>query len=343
MNIKLTNFKFVRQNASYFSKIRARATTLWRRLRLFPYVRALANDTIVGSERTYKFMSRLHRGEYHTHKQYVTKNTSTITENLLTTGYSEPSTQIQEMIVNARLADSFSAIDWDSPKVDRYKPWMWYCEPTFDTTLIQLTTAVAKEIANYLNGLPVLQSAYFWKSVPFETNHLGSQNWHMDNNDIRQIRFFLALNDINEKNGAIDYFPSGISREIYQTFSTTDKNNFRNKKRSDEEFSEFESEAKKILCKKGQSFYLDVGNCYHRGSRDMQSDRNVFVLQFVTPFHIDSRIFGRTCKSGLDDRLFNSIDEQLVFKYFGNNFLRSSKNTKRNSNKWRRIASNAEI
>jgi len=307
-----------------------------RRLSDWPYVRAIASDTFIGARVLYRLMTLFHRSEFLLHRKYLSGQSKQVTETLEDMGLSPPSKKIKVLLTEADLGTRFSAIDWSSPEVDKYKPWMWYCDPTFDGKLVKLITEIADELSGYLNGLPVLQSAYFWRSIPLPNDapSMGSQDWHMDNNDLRQIRVFIALNNIDESNGALEYVSTRDSKDIYSSFNSLDRYNRRNKKRTQQEFAKFEFLKKSLCLNNGETFYIDVGNCYHRGSRKMLTERHVFVLQFMSPFHIDSKIVKRTSRYGINEELLTSEKEKLVFKYYGGNYLKSSKNSKSNSLKW---------
>ena len=67
-----------------------------------------------------------------------------------------------------------------------------------------------------------------------------------------------------------------------------------------------------------ESFFLDTGNCYHRGSGDMKKARKVFVIQFMTPFHIHTKIINRNKNLNMPKCIRDDIEARYVFKYYKN-------------------------
>lgn len=314
---------------------RSGIAALHKRMSDLPYLRAISKDKIAWSKTLYKLMTRLYKREFEQHYKFIKNQSEDVTKSLLDSGFSLPSDDIKALISEVGFKSRFDAINWDGEDVNKYKPWMWYCEPQFDKDLVRLATRIANELSGYLCGLPVLQSAYFWKSKPYDGPSMGSQHWHIDNNDFRQIRYFIALNDIDENNGALEYISVGQSKQIYDEFERIDPTNCRNKKRDAQELERFQPEIRRLCAKEGESYYIDVGNCYHRGSRKMSTERHVFVLQFMTPFHIDSKIINRTSCYGVNENLMQTEEEKLVFKYYGNNYIKSEKYSKgKNNSKW---------
>ncbi len=197
---------------------------------------------------------------------------------------------------------------------------MWYFKPEIDKQLVFLLNELAKELSGYLDGLPVLRSVYFWKSFPNQTNskYNGSQLFHMDNNDWRQIRVFYAINDVNSENGSPEFILSKKSEEIYASFKKKDHSNLRNLKREDKLFEEYKKFFTRKSLNSGKLLYLDTGNCYHRGSRNMTRERNVFVAQFMTPFHIHTKLINRSQDYLMPEFIRKDFLSRHVFKYYYN-------------------------
>lgn len=191
----------------------------------------------------------------------------------------------------------FDAIDWaNDPSINRRKPWMLYYPLTSCEELMATVTHYAEKIAPYLDAMPMLQSAYFWKSIPIESaKKTGSQLWHVDRNDIKQVRVFLALDRVTEMNGALSYYERGYSDQIYRKFDLLEgKQNLQNKKRLDEMLIEGRGDLiKTVLMDKFDVSFIDTSNVYHRGSNVKEGSRHLLVLQFTSPWSLHSPLFGR--------------------------------------------------
>ena len=194
-------------------------------------------------------------------------------------------------------SSKFDAIDWaNDPSINRRKPWMLYYPLENCDELTSTVTHYAEMVAPYLDAMPMLQSAYFWKSIPIEsTKKTGSQLWHMDRNDTKQVRVFLALDRVTEMNGALSYYERGYSDQIYRKFDLLEgKKNLQNRKRLDEMLIDGRGDLiKTVLMDKFEVSFIDTSNVYHRGSIVKEGSRHLLVLQFTSPWSLHSPLFGR--------------------------------------------------
>lgn len=289
-------------------------------LRNFPYICSISSDDIYFAEKLYKFLKIIYFLEYKKRNKYKYIFDERITNNLLKEGYSFSSANIYKLFRESNLREQFYNINWDAENINKRKSWMWYYIPEINASMVSLINSLALELSGYLDGLPVLRSLYFWRSNSCKTNqnYKGSQLFHMDNNDWRQIRVFYAIDDINLENGSPEFISSKKSRKIYKHFKISEESNSRNIKREDIYFERFNKEIKTKSLEAGQILYLDTGNCYHRGSRKLLKDRNVFVAQFMTPFHIHTKLVNRSQDYLIPDFIRGDFLSRNVFKYFFN-------------------------
>jgi hypothetical protein len=211
--------------------------------------------------------------------------------------------------------DRFSNIDWGNDKnMVTFKPWLQYYRLELDTSLERTAEYFMPYLAGYFRELPVLQSAYLWRSVPRDAENEGSQLWHLDHNDKKQIRMFIALDDINVANGALEIINRLDSDHIYRYLDTLDENNSRKKLHDNFDKYPLEFEQFFLELKKGDAGLIDTGVAYHRGSRDMRLERKALVLQFTTPWNLHLPIIrGREFiseKSQLKVREYNFVHLQ---------------------------------
>ena len=97
-----------------------------------------------------------------------------------------------------------------------------------------------------------------------------------------QVKGFLYLEDIDEKNGAMNLFSKEYSKRVVReiNYKTTPE-----RKRVDEGlFSKYENE--KIVCKgkKGTLYLVDTSKCFHCGARKSLDSRLLLTFQFITPW-----------------------------------------------------------
>ena len=90
-------------------------------------------------------------------------------------------------------------------------------------------------ITQYIGSLPILAKASYWYS-PNEENVPGrSQSWHMDSEDVRQLKVMIPIDKINQENGALALVSANKSQNI-KKFIKKNIVNKRNFKINDEIF-----------------------------------------------------------------------------------------------------------
>ena len=137
-------------------------------------------------------------------------------------------------------------------------------------------------VSEYLGCVPILTYSSVWYSKNDEIINDSSQEYHLDHEDYKQVKGFLYLEDIDEKNGAMNLFSKKNSNEVIRQIdyrTSPDK-----KRLKDEFFSKYENE--KIVCegKKGTLYLVDTSNCFHCGARKSTKSRLLMTFQFITPW-----------------------------------------------------------
>lgn len=136
-----------------------------------------------------------------------------------------------------------------------------------------------KSATKYLQHIPILASVQLWLSV---NNHeiVGSQKWHIDGEDKKQIKFFIPITDINMETGPTHFVDKKRSKKILNSLG---------KKRVGDvtgRISDSLINQNNIiigLLKKFQCLALDTCNCIHMGSRIKSSSghRLLLMIQFL--------------------------------------------------------------
>ena len=76
-------------------------------------------------------------------------------------------------------------------------------------------------ISEYLGSKPVLNTANLWYS-PNENFSIGnSQSFHLDGEDLRQVKIFINLYPVNKYSGPLTIYPRDISETIYKKLKET--------------------------------------------------------------------------------------------------------------------------
>ena len=210
---------------------------------------------------------------------------------------------------------NYFEIDWKDD-LNFKKNFLKIKEIDFSTELKIITLKLIPVITNYLGSLPILQDASFWYSS--NTDHVDgrSQNWHMDAEDLKQIRVLIPIEEIDENSGPLTVIKAEDSKKIYEDLNKKKIVKVRNQKIQDEIMSQFNIKPKKITIKENEVAFVDTCNCYHYGSRKSMKPRKVLALQFTSAFSIFTPIFRRnTFLKNFGDR-----KSQLVFCFLKDNF-----------------------
>ena len=106
----------------------------------------------------------------------------------------------------------------------------------FNKLLIQigLKSDFLQIAKKYLGIYPKLGRFYAWYDYPYNSKSISTQLWHRDNDDIRFLKIFIALDKITKDNGAHSYIKKthsdgafhkikGNSSTKFNTFKTFDQ------------------------------------------------------------------------------------------------------------------------
>lgn len=138
------------------------------------------------------------------------------------------------------------------------------------------------KVSNYLGCVPILSYSSIWYSENREIFENSSQEFHLDHEDLKQIKGFLYLDDVDENNGAMNLFSLESSSKVIKeiNYDTSQEK----KRVKDDVFLKYENE--KIICrgKKGTLYLVDTSQCFHCGARKSSKSRLLLNFQFITPW-----------------------------------------------------------
>ena len=137
-------------------------------------------------------------------------------------------------------------------------------------------------VSKYLGCIPLLTYSSIWYSNNQKIFENSSQEYHLDHEDYMQVKGFLYLEDIDEKNGAMNLFSKEYSKRVVREINY--KTSPERKRVEDGLFSKYENE--KIVCKgkKGTLYLVDTSKCFHCGARKSLDSRLLLTFQFITPW-----------------------------------------------------------
>ncbi len=173
------------------------------------------------------------------------------------------------------------------------KPFLRIRDVPFDK-IKHLADQILPTVSAYIGSLPVLAVAQVWKS-PNTEDIGGSQRFHMDGEDRRQVKCFLPLKTIDHDSGPFCLLPADISSRVFKALRRDGHIKRRNTKISDEIMTRYfdPSELVEITGEPGTVAMVDTCRCYHFGSRLASKSRLLFHLHFFSAYSMEMPLWGR--------------------------------------------------
>ncbi len=184
-----------------------------------------------------------------------------------------------------RVKKSYLVNHLEYEKLPDYKGLLRFC-----TSPILVGTA-----AKYLGEFPVISGIEVWNSPPSELNTsglTGSQKFHLDNVDSRQLKVFLNLSDISEDNGPFSFISASHSKKVTTELKYGQTKNVE-RLEDDSVYSLVDrSNLKQNIGSSGCVTGIDTCQCLHYGSRNCTQGRQLLMVQFTSIARADSRPLG---------------------------------------------------
>jgi hypothetical protein len=157
---------------------------------------------------------------------------------------------------------------------------------------------IIKIISNYFGFIPLLTHISYWFSPNKHDIPGSSQEFHLDHEDIKQVKGFFLVNDVTDKNGPTIFINSQNSKNIIDNLNY--KTNKFSKRINTKIIKKFTKNFITCTGKKGTLYLIDTSICFHLGSKKSQNNRKILAFQFISPFStslqwnwINSKIFHR--------------------------------------------------
>ena len=167
------------------------------------------------------------------------------------------------------------------------------------------------EAATYhLKTIPILAGTQIWWSTSEATArgnfNTGSQQFHLDQEDSKQLKVFIFLNEIHEGNGPFTFYSETDTEKIKAA------TNYKRGRLDEVEIDQTSQTDNKIILlgKFGEGLAVDTSKCLHMGSRVYKGERLVLMLHFV-PYNVHLEPRGLLPGQFLDKTCLTSFQKMI--------------------------------
>lgn len=150
-------------------------------------------------------------------------------------------------------------------------------------------------VADYLQYPPILYHAGVWFSPndAVDQKIAHSQLFHFDREDIRQVKVFIPIDDIDEHCGPLSVIDASHSHDfVVRSWLRGRVPSTRNRFCDDQVQKLARAKPVELTAKRGTMILVDTTRCLHYGSRPALASKYHLTFQYLTPFSV--RIVRRT-------------------------------------------------
>ena len=188
------------------------------------------------------------------------------------------------------ITEKLAHIDIEETLKSTHKPYLLNVitakEFSRESAVYKLAThpKIVEGVARYLNCFPILTSISVLYSPNAAGQETGSQKYHLDHEDQRQIKGFMFIKDVGKKHGPFTLISARDSEDVQK------KSNYkmtRDNKRVDDEMVYNivdKDRAVSMTGDAGTMALIDASRCFHYGSREGTEPRIMLTFQYLTPF-----------------------------------------------------------
>ena len=143
-----------------------------------------------------------------------------------------------------------------------------------------LARPIIDAVSIYLGAVPLLNSVDLMVSLP-NASDVGSQLYHLDFADDRQVKLFICLEPVTPDHGPFTFVPAGASRRIVEALDYD-----RGRLTIEQVTAEIgESAQIAVTGGVGRAVMVDTSRCLHYGSRHNRQPRLMLLAQY-SDFHV---------------------------------------------------------
>ena len=154
-------------------------------------------------------------------------------------------------------------------------------------------------IADYLGGIPVLQTAMISYS-PNRESVGQSQYYHLDSEDHRQIKCNIYIKDVDEDTGPLTIMRADDTRRLFdrlhQQGAAPNRGTYLDDDLVRSASGPGPGEAESLCGPRGTVSLVDTSNCFHYGSRRAKKSRLALYFHYVSAFAVSLPLWGRHLK-----------------------------------------------
>lgn len=138
-------------------------------------------------------------------------------------------------------------------------------------------------VSNYFGYIPLLTHLSYWFSPNTKKLKGSSQEFHLDHEDIKQLKGFYFLENTKIQNGPTILLLKKKSQDLISKLNyKTNKNQKRLNKTEEKNIKE--SDRIHLTGKKGTLYLVDTSVCFHKGSEKSEKNRKILAFQYLSPF-----------------------------------------------------------
>ena len=148
---------------------------------------------------------------------------------------------------------------------------------------------IVDTVSNYLGFVPILTTVSLWYCPNTENFEESSQFFHLDHEDVSQVKCFYFIEDVDIEMGPTKFINTRKSKKIIE--ETNYKITKESKRIPEDKILKFIEKNEINYCtgKKNTIYFLDTSKCFHAGSEKSPKSRVILFFQFLSPFsnHFD--------------------------------------------------------
>lgn len=165
---------------------------------------------------------------------------------------------------------------------------------------LAFSSKIVGRVAAMLNDFPVLNGIHLYYSPPSNgensNNFVGSQLFHMDEEDTKLCKLWVILKDVKVSDGPTVVIKKKTSKRIASNIKYKKGMKISN----DNDLLQYcdKTDIITILGNKGDLVFIDTAGSFHYGSRvsSKSSGRYLLMISYGTSYNLDHGLFGRNSK-----------------------------------------------
>ncbi|MGF7158518.1 hypothetical protein FHS85_000128 [Rhodoligotrophos appendicifer] len=153
-----------------------------------------------------------------------------------------------------------------------------------DIMRLAVNRDVLDAVSKYLGAVPIVSQISVLVSPPNESQ-IGSQLYHLDFADEKQVKFFTYVHDVGPESGPFTFVPVAESETLVKKFG------YDRGRLSLEEVTGVvgESGQVQVMGPAGSGFLVDTSRCLHYGSNRNKTTRVALLIQY-TPHTVPEQL-----------------------------------------------------